>query len=60
MSVENIRLALRAPVAGRTPQLYWRTEEAGWSIDYLSEPARSPWQRAAVQSLSLVPVGDEQ
>ena len=53
-------LALRAPAAGRAPQLYWRTEEQGWSIDYLSEPARSPWQRVAVQSLSLVPVGDEQ
>jgi putative cardiolipin synthase len=53
-------LALRASAAGRTPQLYWRTEEAGWTVDYLSEPARSPWQRAAVQALSLPPAGNEQ
>jgi putative cardiolipin synthase len=54
------QVALRAPAAGPAPQLYWRTEEAGWSIDYLSEPARSTWQRVAVQSMSLLPVGDEQ
>ena len=54
------QLALRAPASGHAPQLYWRTEEAGWSVDYLSEPARSSWQRVAVQSMSLLPVGDEQ
>ena len=53
-------LALRAPAAGRAPQLYWRTEEAGWTVDYLSEPARSSWQRVAVQALSLPPAGNEQ
>jgi cardiolipin synthase C len=53
-------VALREPTAGRAAQLYWRTEEAGWSVDYLSEPARSPWQRVAVQSMSLLPVGNEQ
>ena len=53
-------VVLRAPTAGLTPQLYWHTEEAGWSVDYLSEPARSPWQRVAVQSLALLPTGDEQ
>ncbi len=53
-------LALRSSVAGRAPQLYWHTEEEGWTVDYLSEPARGPWQRVAVQALSLPPVGNEQ
>ena len=53
-------LALRAPAAGRAPQIYWRTQEAGWTVDYLQEPARSDWQRVEVQALSLLPVSSEQ
>lgn len=53
-------LALRAPVVGRAPEIYWRTQEAGWTVDYLHEPARSDWQRVEVQGLSLLPVSSEQ
>jgi cardiolipin synthase C len=53
-------LALREPVAGRAPQLYWHTEEQGWSVDYLNEPARSDWQRVEAQALSVLPVSSEQ
>ena len=53
-------LSLRPSGVGGTPRLYWHTEEDGWTVDYLREPARSAWQRLEVRALALLPVGNEQ
>jgi hypothetical protein len=42
----------------------WKTEAGAvamaWRFGYLGEPVRNPWQRFAVQTLSLPPAGNEQ
>ena len=44
-----------------TPQnrIVWLTQEKGKRIEYLTEPARSDWQRIEADTLSLLPVDDE-
>jgi putative cardiolipin synthase len=41
------------------PQLVWRTSEAGRTIDYDEEPARSAWQRLKLRLLTLLPLDSE-
>jgi putative cardiolipin synthase len=50
---------LRLAAAGDRPHLLWQTNEDGHTVEYLREPARSAWQRPAVQLLSLLPLAGE-
>lgn len=52
-------LALRSQDGTNPPRLVWRTEEAGKSIEYAREPARSLWQRLKVKLLSWLPLDSE-
>jgi putative cardiolipin synthase len=52
-------LALRAGTGGSPPHLVWRTQEDQKAIEYDREPARSDWQRAKVNFLSLIPLDGE-
>jgi len=42
-----------------SPRLVWRTYEGGKSVEYDSEPARSTWQKAKAEFLSLLPLDSE-
>ena len=53
-------LSLQPLQAGGKPQLHWYTEEQGHGVDTFREPAQGPWQRLAVQALSLVPIEGQQ
>jgi putative cardiolipin synthase len=44
---------------GRSPQLVWRTQEAGQPVDYDREPARTNAQRLEVKLLSVVAIDKE-
>jgi putative cardiolipin synthase len=52
-------LALRPDAAGGSPQLLWRTEIDGNSVQYASAPARDAWQRTRVNFFSLLSFDDE-
>jgi len=52
-------LALRSNDKGGVPGLLWRTQENGKAVVYDKEPARSDWQRAKVNILSLLPLDKE-
>jgi putative cardiolipin synthase len=52
-------LALRPLDAGSPPQLAWRTEEDGKTVEYTSEPARSDLQRLEAHFLTLAPLDKE-
>ncbi len=52
--VNAYALALRQNDAGSPPALLWRTREDARDVAYASEPARSPWQRAKANMLSLL------
>lgn len=53
-------LALIPGKSGRgTPRLAWRTEENGEAVEYVTEPARSDWQRNLVRLLALLPLDKE-
>ena len=54
----SYRLSLRPRRTG-SPDLVWHTQEGGKAVDYLTDPARSVWQRDAVNLLSLIPMDDE-
>jgi putative cardiolipin synthase len=56
--VNSYRLALRQNPGGR-PTLVWHTQEGGKAVVYDTEPARNKWQRAKVNSLSLLPLDSE-
>jgi cardiolipin synthase C len=56
--VNSYTLSLRPNAAGR-PTLEWHTQEGGMAVVYDTEPARSEWQRAKVNSLSLLPLDKE-
>jgi len=45
--------------AGRGARLVWRTRENGLSVEYVEEPAESPWRRLGVRLLSLLPLSRE-
>ena len=52
------RVLLQAQTTG-PPRLLWRTQEAGKTVEYLQEPARSEWQRLGLNLLSLLPLDGE-
>ena len=53
-------LALIPAVAGgSSPSFVWRTQEDGEAVEYVTEPARSDWQRNSVKMLSLLPLDKE-
>jgi len=53
-------LALIPAVAGgSSPGFVWRTQEDGEAVEYVTEPARSDWQRNSVKMLSLLPLDKE-
>jgi putative cardiolipin synthase len=45
--------------SGNKNQLVWTTREAQTNVEYLSEPARSGWQKLKVHFLSMVPIDRE-
>jgi len=55
----SYRLALRPNNAGQAPSLVWQTQEDGKAVGYDTEPARSAWQRAKANMLSLLQMDDE-
>ncbi len=57
--VNSYALALIPGKAGGSPSLVWRTREYGKAVEYVTEPARSDWQRNEVKLLSLLPLGSE-
>ena len=53
-------VALRPDAAlAKSARLVWRTSEAGRSVAYESEPARSAWQKFRVSVLSVLPLDPE-
>jgi putative cardiolipin synthase len=52
-------LALRPGSAGSSPHLVWHTRENGKAVEYVTEPARSAWQRLRVRLLALLPLAGE-
>jgi putative cardiolipin synthase len=52
-------LALRPAEPGASPGLVWRTEDDTGAVEYLTEPARSDWQRVKVHLLSLLQLDEE-
>jgi putative cardiolipin synthase len=57
---ENSYALALAPVGtGHHQHLVWRTQEAGQSVVYTQEPARSAWQRFKLRLLSWLPLGRE-
>ncbi|HJW03921.1 MAG TPA: phospholipase D-like domain-containing protein, partial [Azospira sp.] len=52
-------LLLPVEEGGAPPELRWRTEEGGKTIDYTKEPAQSGWQRFKANWLSLLPLDGE-
>ena len=57
--VNSYMLALRRNAEGALPSVVWHTQEGTQAVDYVTEPARSNWQRAKVDLLSLLPLDDE-
>lgn len=57
--VNSYALALIPGAAGGSPNLVWRTQESAKAVEYVTEPARSGWQRNEVKILSLLPLGNE-
>lgn len=57
--VNSYMLALRPNDAGGSPSLVWRTQEDAKAVEYVTEPARSDWQRVEVNILSLLPLDKE-
>ena len=56
----SYRLTLRQNDARGVPSgVVWRTQEDGKPVEYDTEPARSEWQRAKVNLLSLLPLDKE-
>ena len=56
----SYRLTLRQNDARGVPSgVVWRTQEDGKLVEYDTEPARSEWQRANVNLLSLLPLDKE-
>ncbi|WP_210411695.1 phospholipase D-like domain-containing protein [Rhodoferax sediminis] len=56
----SYRLTLRQNDARGAPSgLVWHTQEDGKLVEYDTEPARSEWQRAKVNLLSLLPMDRE-
>lgn len=53
------KVVLRKKGVDDTPKLAWITRENGVDATYLSEPARSDWQRFKARFLSILPVDDE-
>jgi cardiolipin synthase C len=52
-------LVLHPGDADAWPRLVWRTRENGAVVDYLSEPARSGWQRFEANFLARLPLDSE-
>ena len=52
-------MELRPDGAASGVRLVWRTQEGSRSVEYLSEPARSDWQRFEADFLSLLPLDRE-
>jgi putative cardiolipin synthase len=52
-------LALRPRTGAGPPRPVWRTTEGGKSVEYVREPARSPWQRLKDTLLSWLPLDRE-
>ena len=57
--VNAYTLVLHPGNADAWPQLVWRTQENGAVVDYLSEPARSGWQRFEANFLARLPLDSE-
>jgi cardiolipin synthase C len=57
--VNSYKLILRPDKSGGAPNLVWRTQENGQTVEYDTEPATSDWQKAEANILSLLPVDDE-
>jgi cardiolipin synthase C len=57
--VNSYMLALRPNGAGGSPSLVWHTQEDAKAVEYVTEPARSDWQRVEVNTLSLLPLDKE-
>jgi putative cardiolipin synthase len=52
-------LSLRSLQPHGRPQIVWRTEEQGVSIEVLREPGNDAWRRAEMHVLSFAPVARE-
>lgn len=57
--VNAYQLVLHANGTGGRAGLVWRTQEGTNSVELDREPARSDWQRAEVNFISLFPLDDE-
>jgi putative cardiolipin synthase len=57
--VNAYKLILRPNQEGGAPSLMWHTQKDGQVVEYDTEPARSDWQRAKANILTLLPVDDE-
>ena len=55
----NSYMVVLQPEANGQSHLLWRTQEAGKTVEYLQEPARSEWQRLGLGLLSLLPLDSE-
>jgi cardiolipin synthase C len=56
---ENSYAVSFPPDSEHSPHLVWRTIENGAAVEYKTEPARHPWQRAEVKLLELLPLDAE-
>jgi cardiolipin synthase C len=52
-------LVLRPADRDLAPRLVWLTQEGGKPVEYLTEPARSSWQRFNAHLLALLPLDSE-
>jgi cardiolipin synthase C len=57
--VNAYRVGLRPVDSGRRSSLVWQTKEDSGVVDYVTEPARSDWQRTKVHLLTLLPLDRE-
>jgi cardiolipin synthase C len=57
--VSAYRVALRPVDSGGRPSLVWQTAQESGVVDYVTEPARSDWQRTKVHLLTLLPLDKE-
>jgi putative cardiolipin synthase len=57
--VNSYMLVLRPNDAGSAPSVVWRTQEDGKAVEYITEPARSDWQRTKANMLSVLPLDRE-
>jgi putative cardiolipin synthase len=58
-AVNAYQLILNANGTGGSSSLVWRTQEGANAVELDMEPARSQWQRAKVNFISLFPLDDE-